>query len=95
MKTQQMEHFANLTQEELVTVNGGSGLSSLNPTITDLLADICVTAVATLAAVNLTVTSLTSNLDYALGTNGSGGGLLSGGLLGGSGNGLLGGGINL
>jgi hypothetical protein len=99
MKTLQIENFENLSNEELVSVNGGAGLSTLNPTISGLLGDLSISSVALFAVLNQTATDLTTNLDAALGSaSGSGGllsGLLGGGLLGGSGGGLLGGGLNL
>ena len=94
MKTLQIANFENLSNEEMVLVNGGSGLSSLNPTISGLLSDLSITSVALFATLSQTLTDLTTNLDSALGLSGSGG-LLGGGLLGGSGSGLLGGGLNL
>lgn len=94
MKTLYIDSFESLSSEELISVQGGAGVSSLNPLISGLLSDLTVTLAALLAATSKTVTDATTNADSAL--NGLGGGsLLGGGLLGGSGNGLLGGGINL
>jgi hypothetical protein len=95
MKTLQIENFENLSNEELVSVNGGTGLSTLNPTISGLFADLGLTSATLFATLSQTLTDLTSNLDAALGSVTGGGGLLGGGLLGGSGGGLLGGGLNL
>ena len=96
MKTLQHANFENLTNDELVAVNGGSGLSTLNPTIAGLVADLSLTTVALSATLSKTLTDLLTNLDAATGSGGLlGGGLLGGGLLGGSGSGLLGGGLNL
>lgn len=94
MKAFQIANFENLSGEELISVNGGTGLSSLNPTITGLLSDLGATTELLLTGLNATLTGLTTNLDGALGTSGLGG-LLGGGLLGGSGSGLLGGGLNI
>jgi hypothetical protein len=90
MKTLNIDRFETLTAEELVTINGGAGLSSLNSAITGLFNDLSVASLVSLAAASKTITDLTSNADGA--TNS--GSLLGGGLLGGSGNGLLGGGVN-
>jgi hypothetical protein len=95
MKTLQIANFENLSNEELVSVNGGAGLSSLNGTITGLLTDLTLSSAALFTVLNKTLTDLTTNLDTALGGLTGGGGLLGGGLLGGSGSGLLGGGLNL
>lgn len=94
MKSLQIANFENLNDQELVSINGGTGLSTLNPTISGLFSDLSITSVALFATLSQTLTDLTTNLDTALGTSGSGG-LLGGGLLGGSGSGLLGGGLNL
>ena len=91
MKSLQIANFENLNDQELVSVNGGTGLSTLNPTISGLFADLSLTSVALFATLSKTLTDLTTNLDGALNTSG----LLGGGLLGGSGSGLLGGGLNL
>lgn len=94
MKTLHIDSFQSLSSEELISVHGGTGLSSLNPTITSLLSDLALTVDVALAAGSKTLTDLTTNLDAATGGLGLGN-LLGGGLLGGSGNGLLGGGLNL
>lgn len=94
MKTLQIDSFETLSSDELISVQGGAGASSLNPLISGLLSDLTLTLAALLATTSKTVTDASTNADAALGGLGLGN-LAGGGLLGGSGNGLLGGGINL
>lgn len=94
MKTLQIDSFETLSSEELISVQGGVGASSLNPLISGLISDLAVTLVAGLASASKTATDATTNVDSLLSGLGLGS-LAGGGLLGGSGNGLLGGGVNL